>query len=91
MRVRFLVSISGSVYSAAPGQSLPVDDAEAERLIAAGYAVADDPKAPAPPGRPTPQPEGGEQALSPAAANRETAVAKGPKAPKAAPKRAKRG
>lgn len=40
MRVRILVSISGPAYTARPGDELPLDDAEAGRLIAAGFAVA---------------------------------------------------
>jgi hypothetical protein len=63
-RVRILVSISGSAYSLRPGEETELDDAEAGRLVAAGFA------APVEASRPTTP----EDASSRAARDRERAV-----------------
>ncbi|TGR71415.1 hypothetical protein EN837_08350 [bacterium M00.F.Ca.ET.194.01.1.1] len=39
MKVKLLVGLSGNKYSLSPGDERDFDDDEAERLIAAGYAV----------------------------------------------------
>lgn len=44
MEVKLLVGLSGNEYSLSPGDQGDFEDNEAERLIAAGYAVrVDDP------------------------------------------------
>ncbi len=44
MKVKLLVGLSGNEYSLSPGDDREFEDDEAERLIAAGYAVnVDDP------------------------------------------------
>jgi hypothetical protein len=54
MNIKMLVGLSGNEYSLAPGDEYAFPDAEARRLIEAGYAVKADtetpePAAPAPP------------------------------------------
>ncbi|WP_312942393.1 hypothetical protein [Agrobacterium pusense] len=39
MKVELLVGLSGNEYSLSPGDQRDFDDDEADRLIAAGYAV----------------------------------------------------
>jgi hypothetical protein len=39
MKIKILVSISGSMYHATPGDVLTVDADEAKRLIDAGFAM----------------------------------------------------
>lgn len=39
MKVKLLVGLSGNKYSLSPGDHRDFEDDEAERLIAAGYAV----------------------------------------------------
>ena len=41
MRVEILTSISGQYMALEPGQSVEMNDAEARRLIAKGYAKAE--------------------------------------------------
>lgn len=49
MKVKLLVGLSGNEFSLSPGDQGDFEDNEAERLIAAGYAVkVDEPASPTP-------------------------------------------
>lgn len=54
MRIRLKTGLAGPLYRGGPGDILDLDEAEALRLLDAGYAEAPEPEKPKPVTKPKP-------------------------------------